>query len=446
MMVQKKLMILGGVLIFLIAVTLLLEGPLKKRYKEKATRREFIPDFKKEEIEAVELKKKEEKVLLKKVDDKWQVASLKNRPADTEKLKELLEKIESFTCEEIISRNPKKQKIFEVTPTEGTQVKLIRKNKPLFTFFVGKTGPDYNSTYIRAEGANEVFLVPYYLASLFSVEADDWLDKEIFKLDSESIEEISWRDIKLRKAEKGNWEIVTSKGILPCKKFSARSIASSFASLRAREYADEEKPLEDYGLAKPKEQISVKVKEGGSKSLLVGKKKDDTTYYVKRQDGDYVYTLSKWSLENIMKELPELIEKKVFSFSKEDVQRIRVEYPQKKFVLEKKDTVWEVVQPSRYKAHQEIVSDILEGLTDLEAEEVKAGLSLKECGLEKPAFELGVKLKEGELRKLAVGKRIGENYYVRRDEKSYIYLIKKEKIKRLQRELEEIKGEKIEKD
>lgn len=303
-----RLLISLGILIIIV---FLLEGPLKKQYKNKVKIEKTFVNFKKNAIAKIEIwQNNEKKVVLGKNQKKWQILSYNNFPASEEKISQLLLKIENLKNGEIISYNPEKHSLFEVDKQNSNCTNFLNKKNELITsFYIGKMDPNYNCTYVRNTNSNEVFLAKEYIAKS-SIENKDWLEKKIFKFNSNDIVRVNLKtaktEIEMVKNNE-NWEIIKPSKYSGLKNV-IENICTNLTYLEINDYV-EKNEIEKYELDKPCFSIAVDTDKGKKEVLLVGKL-EKTDYYVKKYDNDYIYKASKSSIDPMQKKLSDLIEKK----------------------------------------------------------------------------------------------------------------------------------------
>ena len=137
----------------------------------------FFPDYDARRIVRLEIAQQGEGVQLTKNGEDWQVASLGAEswfPADRSRIHAALGIFGDLERGILVSRNPEKQKLYQVG-TEGLRLKLVAEhNVVLGELVIGKNGPDFGSSYVRLATADDVYLVGQSLLGIFSIAADDW--------------------------------------------------------------------------------------------------------------------------------------------------------------------------------------------------------------------------------------------------------------------------------
>jgi hypothetical protein len=300
-MAFRKTIIFAAILGFLLLIFYLIETPQKKNKKPEQPL--FIEGFDKTAAAVIALKSKEKgEVRLEKKPEGWIVVSgQKTYQADKTPIDNLLDSVGKIKIEAIASKNLKKHKEFEVDQEKGVEVRIEDgAQKTLAHFYVGKSGPDLFSTYLRGADAAQVVLASGMLKMTFDRELKDWRNKTIFALNQQDITEYLVKGEKgfhLKKGEKDQWEIIAPEKISP-KKEPVEDCLKTVSTLKAADFA--EGPLKDFQLDQPSQEILVTMKDGSTRILLLGKEKNAYQRFVKTPDADTIYILEKYNLDKLM--------------------------------------------------------------------------------------------------------------------------------------------------
>jgi hypothetical protein len=104
----------------------------------------------------------------------WRVGE-KREPADGAGVERLLEELAALRVTAVVSTNAARQAAYEADGEKGVAVRLEGAGgADLASFFVGRSGPDGASSYLRRAGSPDVLLVPGDLRLEFSRTAEDW--------------------------------------------------------------------------------------------------------------------------------------------------------------------------------------------------------------------------------------------------------------------------------
>ena len=308
---MKKLGVPLIVLAVLVVVALLLEGPCARKSMEPVLKSP-LKGVKIEDVVGVEISKGDAKVRLEKREDRWCVL-IDSAPyrADSQKVAELLDKISGIRGP-VVSRNPAKQGIFEVEEGKGIEVTLLGPDeKVLSRFIIGKTTPDFTSSYVRGFDSDEVIQAEGYLSVTFSTDPKRWRNRRLLFFDKENVArlELFEEDGKLiaDRSEDGTWTLLEPSGESP-DTAKLRSVVSTLSRLFAAGF-DDTLTFAQAGLDKPAVIARVTLADGSEQEVRVGSLKhgDDTKYYASVPDDETVYTVAKWSIERFKKPVKEFL-------------------------------------------------------------------------------------------------------------------------------------------
>lgn len=272
----------------------------------------LFPDFKKDKATKIEAKSSTQEVSLEKKEDGWLIGNTDGFVADPKLVMTALDTVQNFNRENIASKNPENQELFEVTEEKGLDVKVSgADNNILAHFYIGKTGPDFFSTYLRKEGSEEVLLADGYVKSTFDKSVENWRDKTIFDFPAETITQLTLKkakdEILLKKDDTGDWQI-TKPETYKAKKEMVTNIGTTLATLRASGFA-EDYNLETYQLDEPQITITAILGDKEEKQLLIGKKQEEKSqYYVKNQAKKTIFLVAKYQIDKMNKSVDDLRE------------------------------------------------------------------------------------------------------------------------------------------
>jgi hypothetical protein len=198
----------------------------------------------------------------------------------------------------------------------------------------------------------------------------------------------------------GTWKL-TEPLSAEAEQSDLEELVNSLARLRADELiAEKPADLKTYGLDKPEVRWRFLLGDKEVLGLLVGgyektKQGEGQRCYAKLTAGDLVFLLNP---DLTKKVLGEYRSRTVFSsLDSAQVERIRFEYAQNPFVLEKTDNNWHVVGKPAVAIKAEKVSETLDALSRLKAEHyvVDANADFKLYGLEPPQLVLEIQTPSG---------------------------------------------------
>jgi len=163
----------------------------------------------------------------------------------------------------------------------------------------GKSGPA-GQLVVVADKPDNVWAAKGYSSYLYTKEAKDFRDKEIFKFDDGNAAQVvianSHGTLSFTKGDK--WAATLDKKPLP--RFAEdklKDMLRAYKALNADDFADG-KSLADVGLDKPEATVTISLKDGaGMYTLLVGKTSTGSNRWAKRADNDAIVSITNFSAE-----------------------------------------------------------------------------------------------------------------------------------------------------
>lgn len=115
------------------------------------------------------------------------------RPASQAALDETFEALaDTAYATELVARNPASHERLGVDTAGGRHVVFLSGDEVLLDLWVGDTGRDFQSRYLRLEGDSAVYLFRGRLANLLARGMDAWRDRQIASVTPDSVGAISW--------------------------------------------------------------------------------------------------------------------------------------------------------------------------------------------------------------------------------------------------------------
>ena len=306
----KNNLVLLIILIVFAVLVFLFENPFQDRSRK--AREDAGPLFSElqiDEVKKLQVKNADTTVTLINRDNEWFVVGEEEYPADPTLVKEALEKIQRIQRINLASKKKDKHTLFEVADGMATEVVLFGpKEKEIAHLYIGKSGPDLFSTYLRKAESDEVYLHEEHLKGQFDREINNWRDKRIFDFDAGGATALrivkKEETIVLSKDTEENWHLEEPVSSL-AEKTEVENVLRALSSLRAADFAGNEE-INESGIDAPTCRISVELKDGQKKTLLVGNTKGEHQYYAKNEEKKYLYLLYKSTLENLTPEVKAL--------------------------------------------------------------------------------------------------------------------------------------------
>lgn len=182
-MKAKKEFVLLIIIIIALSLYLILRTTNKTHYQLP-----HIPEIVKKEITKIDIRSAENTIALKRKDNKWFI-SPKDYPAETAKVKNMLDAISEFALTDLVSE-AKNYQPYDLTDDKKINVKAWAQDSLKLEFEIGRTAPSWNHTFVRLAGDTRVYYADGNFKDKFDMPADKIRDKIVLSFDQTEIEEI----------------------------------------------------------------------------------------------------------------------------------------------------------------------------------------------------------------------------------------------------------------
>jgi hypothetical protein len=319
---NKKNLILSGVLMLLIIFAWAYQGPLKDYKARVGKAGNFLSALNMDQVDRMEIARNGKTDVFLKNGDKWKIDGTKDFWMDSSLAKGITDSLASAKTADasVVSENPKK-KIDYRTDEQGIAVKLFSGQSTVSDFIVGNNTADYQGTYVSQTGSDKTYSIKAGLNLAFY--NDNWYDQTIFEGDKTKIAKVRFQYPKIgftveKVLPKGDASSTAGapdvwKGTKPYA-FSVSAekidkILDIMSNLTAAEI-----PAQTFaGTGLEKNLIIVEATgEGVANTLMIGdaKKTDSATdekmYYAKRGDSDNIYLITETEKDELVKKMQDL--------------------------------------------------------------------------------------------------------------------------------------------
>ena len=225
----------------------------------------------------------------------WVLPQADSFPAGKKKIEALKSKLQGIRRTFPVARTSVARSQLKVaSDLFERKVTLELAGKQPTTMYLGSS-PGFKQSHSRLEGENEIFALPLPLFE-FSVNEDDWIDRELFSIPRESIEKIVFPELTLER-EDGEL-MVKGMGADEALVFQERdALVAQMAKLR---YLKRAVPA-DLESAKRVLRVTLTVSEEGQRDYVfyekqvkkVGDEDTESKYFLQWEQGAYVVTLGE---------------------------------------------------------------------------------------------------------------------------------------------------------
>lgn len=280
-----------------------------------------LPTFEKwnESIDEIVIKKSDSEIKLYKKNNKW-VINDKAFIADKSTVEILEEKMKNLELVDLISKK-KFYKRFDLSKDKAIAVTVKKANKKLREILIGKETSTGQQVYIKLSDKPEVYLARGGLRNEFDKTVDSLRDKNIISLNSDAVETLAVNykgkkytlkkesvikkevasDKKDKKENKKEttWKVENNKAV-KLNQQNVKSLLSAFAVINADAFVENEKVSK-----RSLYSVAIKVLEKNITFDVIKKTKDDN-YICRSSENPYIFTISKYKAESLMKTLKDL--------------------------------------------------------------------------------------------------------------------------------------------
>ena len=378
--------------------------------------------------------------------------TVKKKPVDDAQLKPLLDAIAEFATGDLVSNKKEKLKDFEIDDEQGSRVVITTTKGKALDLVFGRAAKGGGTT-VREQGKNDVFVAKGRLGSLLKKDATQWRKKSIVdkKADDFSAVTIARADgskivLTAESKEEPAADVKDGAEPAPTPKVTTTwrlsepatlpagfrlddgaigRVASSFAALRASEFADDVKDGTGFDAAHTV--VTARLKDGKEIVLHLGAK-DDKKRVFARVDGagddKQVYLLPEFTAKNVDKGLDDLRDLSLFTAKIDDVKTATFTAGKTRIVVEKSGDDWKLVEPKTAPAELDVaqIGSAVSGA--LRNKGVRLASGVVDAGGSDPLIEL--KLASGKTESLRFGKAVPpeDPSTVKPDDKPREYYVK----------------------
>lgn len=154
---NKKNITLGIILIALIAIFYLYQGPYKKWQLNQGKTTNFLSKVNADNIDKIKIIDGNSTTTLKKSNSKW---SVEGQAVDEQRINYLISQIKKASGEnlDLISTNVAKKNLFQ-TDKSGKEIKLYINNSEVADFIAGKMTNDFQSSYVSTQTTDNTYII-----------------------------------------------------------------------------------------------------------------------------------------------------------------------------------------------------------------------------------------------------------------------------------------------
>ncbi len=308
------------ILLLLAALVVLAAILLKKNRDEKSIRSDApaLDSTRKAEVKSIHVgKQKTDSTDLEQKDGIWVVAP-DAFPVDTTKINKLIKNIFSLQNKEVVSHNPARYSEYGLDSVESRHVIFLDGfGKALADVVIGKTSvSDFNSTYWRWTGKDDVYRTPGNFAWEIGVKPEEWKERKLTQAKVTDLKtiETTWKDstgtayhYKLQATSDTTWKMLEPQDSNRVQTALVSEMASRFTEMMIDEFVSAtDTNLSKVKVDSPAVWVKVTLKNGKTEELKASKGMDGFAYTSHPARKELI-RLSTWRLDSYKKKPFELL-------------------------------------------------------------------------------------------------------------------------------------------
>jgi Domain of unknown function (DUF4340) len=427
--------------------------------EEAARQAQSVVNFSRDKINGLVIQNGDDKIDIRRHDDKWRLEIPIKDQADGSVVNNLLLDLENWQKDAAISAKEMeadKNKLADYgLANPKLRLKLLGPNAPPEIFF-GKDAALEGKMYVRFENSKETFLASQSVKKTIDKKPEEFRDRKLTDLIMAQIVRVvlktSAGEMELQK--KGDhWDIVKPLHTRADDQKVSDLIAQVTTARIQQFVADDRGDLHPYGLAEPRGALTLFAQDDKSASrtdssrgeqgqiLQIGgaPEKEKDQVYVRFSPRGFVYTLPKKIEETLNSKPNDLRDRHLVRIDTKILDRLTIDAPGKgKIVLARKDENWTIASRNNAPANSTEVRRLIDTLQNEQVtrfvEDVAS--NLPKYGLDKPqlivtfssfASENTAETKAGEqpFASVAFGKAEGENVYARVGDEPFVVAVRR---------------------
>lgn len=273
---------------------LVIEQPGSSTYRAIRGQRFFIPEMRAETVTQIELlPANQDPFILKKEEGKWMLDEF---PADSQTVQVLVDALQEIQEVALVSKNPEKQSVYDVTEGQGDRIKVWKGDKMIADFYVGESN-GLDAEFIRRADSDEVVEGrPPFRQILLP--RKDWVDKTLIQAEAADINRITLKTPKtenILELKNGEWFVIQPEEYLADPN-ALGILLASLNDFKADDVSLDEEPLdaEDWNY-----KISLRLNDSSLQVAVFGERDADGFYPAQNGEADMTYYVSQEKMDQL---------------------------------------------------------------------------------------------------------------------------------------------------
>ena len=323
-------------------------------------------------------------VVQRQAEDTWRLTTPVSAKADAQQVRAMIQRLHDVKVQAFIAEDATDLDSYGLqTPAWHVSLNVGQDHAPL-TLSLGKVDSERKGVYAKRDEMAPVYLLPQELWDNLPKTATALRDKTLMKYEREHIThlEIQAPNERMVITSTGPRQYTIEQPVqTPGDGEAIYSLLWDIQDLKAKDFvAETPDALDLYGLDAPRRRITVWEKapaaqEATQYELLLGAEAPDGQgVYARLGEGPVIYLVGNTETQRIMSKTAfDLRNKKLFAFTADKVQKIRLQYPAANFTIERHGNAWKLTEPQKQDIPQRWkVDHVLYELSTLEYAQIVA--------------------------------------------------------------------------
>jgi Domain of unknown function (DUF4340) len=409
--------------------------------------------FDQKDVTGLEIVTRDDTIAAEQADGRWRLTRPRALPADSDLIRDFLEKLRGARVKEFVAEAPPSLAPFGLDRPVKVAINTGRdKDRATKTLLLGRADTAKKGVYAMRAGESAVMLIPDEAWNAVPKNVAVLRDKAVVEVDRDKVTKIAIESPKgavTLAQENGRWKI-TAPEALPADQVEAGAVLFKLRELKAQAFlTDDASGISRY-LAKPTVRVSLgDPGTPAARTLLLApspeRRGGATSAYAGVVDRGPVVLVDGKALDEIGRSADDLRDRTLITgLEPRDIKRMRVRAGDQTVVVERSgDADWKVVEGPRGAAKAATVDNLLYALRALKWKTIAAptGAEPGKYGVDAPTFEVTLLKADGsEVAALLVGKREGDQTWVKLKAAPAIYAVDAKQLGELPKVPDDFKG------
>jgi Domain of unknown function (DUF4340) len=392
--------------------------------------------FNQPDVTGLEIDLRDDKIALEQADGRWKLVRPRALPADSDTVRDFLEKLRAARVKEFAADSPRSLEPFGLDKPVRLEIHTGRdKDRATKTLLVGRPDTAKKGVYAMRPGESTVLLIPEETWTAVPKNVAVLRDKSVVGFDRDKVTRIEIESPKgaVTLAKEGDRWRITAPQALAADQVEAGAVLFKLRDLRAQAFlTDDASGIPKY-LPKPTVRVNV-IEQGASapRTVLLApspeRRGGTASAYAALAGQGPVVLVDGRALDELGRSLDELRDRTLLpGLEPRDIKRMRVRAGSQTIVVERSgESEWKLVEGGRGSAKTATVDNLLYALRALKWKTIAAptGDEPAKYGIDAPTLEVTLLKADGsEAGTLLVGKREGDQAWVKLKAAPAIYAV-----------------------